>query len=58
MEKFSKDLKNLANKVISHEQKEMIPLTNNEKKLYEKQKVIIHSKNSFAQIKNMKKNLN
>ena len=39
MERFSKDLKNLANKVINHEQKEMIPLTNDEKKLYEKQKV-------------------
>ena len=39
MERFSKDLKNLANKLINYEQKEMIPLTNDEKKLYKKQKV-------------------
>ena len=39
MEKFSKDLKNLAVKVINYEKKEMIPLTNDKKKSYEKQKV-------------------
>ena len=39
MEKFSKHLKNLAMKLINYEKKEMIPLTNDEKKFYEKQKV-------------------
>ena len=57
MEKFSKYLKNQATKIINYEKKEMIPLTNDEKKYYEKQKVI-YVKKSFAQIKMMKKSLN
>ena len=35
MDKFSKDLKSLAMKVINTEKKEMIPLTNNENRYYE-----------------------
>ena len=55
MERFSKDLKNLANKVINHEQKEMIPLTNDEKKLYEKQKVYYICKKQFCTDKKYEK---
>ena len=39
MERFSEDLKNQVIKVINYEKKEMIPLTNDEKNSYEKQKV-------------------
>ena len=39
MEKFSKDLRDLAMKIINYEKKEMIPLTNEEKESYKKQKI-------------------
>ena len=39
MEKFSKDLRNQVMKIINYEKKEIIPLTNDEEKYYEKQKV-------------------
>ena len=39
MEMFCKDLKNQALKIINHEKKEMIPLTDKEKESYGKQKV-------------------
>ena len=39
MERFSEDLKNQVIKVINYEKKEMIPLTNDGKNSYEKQKV-------------------
>ena len=35
IEKFCKDLKGLATKIISYEEKDMIPLTDNENKFYE-----------------------
>ena len=57
MEKFSKDLKNQAIKLNNYEKKEMIPLTNEEKKSYKKQ-FVIYVKKNFAQIKMMKKSLN
>ena len=59
MERFSKDLRNQAMKIINYEKKEIIPLTNDEEKSHEKRKVCyICKKKSFAQIKIMKKNLN
>ena len=58
MENFSKDLRNLAIKAINYEKKEIIPLTIDEKKFYEKQKVCYICKKWFAQIKIIKKNLN
>ena len=39
MEKFCKDLRDQAMKIINYEKKEIIPLTNEEKESYEKQKV-------------------
>ena len=39
MEMFCRDLKNQAMKIINDEKKEMIPLTDEETKFYEKQKV-------------------
>ena len=39
MEKFCKDLREHAMKIIDYEEKEMIPLTDEENKSYEKQKV-------------------
>ena len=39
MEIFCEDLRNLAMKIINYEKKGMIPLTNEEKECYEKQKV-------------------
>ena len=39
MEKFCKDLKNQAMKIINYEKKEMIPLTDEETNSYKKQKV-------------------
>ena len=55
MERFSKDLKNQAIKLINYEKKEMIPLTNDEKKSYEKQKVCYICKKEFCTNKNDEK---
>ena len=38
MKKFCKELKDLGTKIINYEQKEMTPLTDKEKKYYDKQK--------------------
>ena len=37
IENFCKDLKDLATKIIDYEEKEMIPLTDNENTFYEEQ---------------------
>ena len=37
IKKFCSDLKELRTKMINYEEKEIIPLTNNENKLYEEQ---------------------
>ena len=42
MDNFFKDIKNQVIKVINYEKKEMIPLTNNEKKF------VIYVKKTFA----------
>ena len=39
MEKFCKDWKEHAMKIINYEKKEMLPLTDEENEFYEKQKV-------------------
>ena len=39
MQKFSKDLRSIFNKLINYKQKAMIPLTDNEKVLHDSQKV-------------------
>ena len=40
MERFCKDLREHAMKIVSFEEKEMIPLTDKENKFYEKQKLV------------------
>ena len=39
MERFCKDLKEHATKIINYDKKEMIPLTDEENKSYKKQEV-------------------
>ena len=48
MEKFCKDLKKHATKIIKYGKKEMIPLTDKENKSYEKQKVCYICKKEFS----------
>ena len=48
MEKFSKDLREHATKIINYEEKEMIPLTYKEYKSYEKQKACYICKKGFS----------
>ena len=48
MERFCKDLKKHETKIINHEKKEMIPLTDKENKFYEKQKVGYICKKGFS----------
>ena len=45
-------------KIINYEEKEMIPLTDNENRTYEKQKNVTYVKKGFAMIKMKKRNLN
>ena len=54
MEKFCKDLKNKAMRIINYEKKEMIPLTDNENRSYEKQKVCYICKKEFCTDENDK----
>ena len=52
MEMFSKDLRNQVMKIINYEKKEMIPLTDDENKSYEKQKECHICKKEFCTNKN------
>ena len=53
---FCSDLKELATKIINYEENEMIPLTDNENRSYEKQKNVTYVKKGFVMIK-MKKEI-
>ena len=55
MERSFKDLKDQAMKIINYEKKEIIPLTDEEKEFYEKQKVCYICKKEFCTDKNNKK---
>ena len=55
MESFCKDLRQHAMKIINYEKKEMIPLTYEEKELYEMQKFCYICKKIFSTDKNDKK---
>ena len=48
MERFCKDLKKYATKIINYEKKEMIPLTDKENKSYEMQKVCYIRRKGFS----------
>ena len=54
MEKFCKDVRDHAMKIINYEEKEMIPLTDKETKPYEKQKVCYICKKEFSTDENDK----
>ena len=58
MKRFFKDLKENATKIINNKKKEMIPLTDKEKKSYKKQNFVTHAKSNLilmmATIKNHK----
>ena len=47
MERFFKDLKEHATKIINYKKKEMMPLTCEENKLYKKQKICYICKKGF-----------
>ena len=51
---FCSNLKMLGTKIINYEQKEMIPLTDNQNKYYEKQKERYISQKEFCYNKNQK----
>ena len=48
MERFCKDLKEHATKIINYDKKEMIPLTDEENKSYKKQEVCYICKKWFS----------
>ena len=50
MKIFCKDLKDQAMKIINCEQKEMIPLTNEEKESYENLNYVIYAKKNLIMI--------
>ena len=55
MQKFSQDLKEIFIKLINYEQKPMIPLTDQEKEAYDKEKVCFLCKCEFCYNKTNKK---
>ena len=55
IKRFCSDLKELGTKIINHEQKDMLPLTDNENKFYEEQKKCYICKKEFCYDKNEKK---
>ena len=57
IKRFCSDLKELATKIINYEEKEMIPLTDNENKSYEEQEKCHICQKEFCYDKNDKKSL-
>ena len=55
IKKFCSDLKELGTKIINYEEKEMIPLTDNENKFYEEQEKCHICQKEFCYDKNDKK---
>ena len=55
MKIFHKDLRDQAMKIINYEKKEMMPLTNEEKESYEKQRICYICKKEFCTDKNNEK---
>ena len=53
--KFCNDLKELATEIINYEEKKVIPITDKEINIYERQKVCHICKGSFCDDKNKKK---
>ena len=57
IKKFCKELKELGTKIINYEQKEMIPLTDEEKRFYENQKTCYICQKGFCYNKKTRKDL-
>ena len=57
IKKCCSDLKELGTKIVNYEQKEMMPLTDNENKYYEEQKECYISKEEFFDNNNEKKEI-
>ena len=57
MERFCKDLREHATKIINYEKKEMIPLTDEEHESYEKQKFVTYAKKNSILMKMIKMHL-
>ena len=55
VKKFCSDLNKLGTEIIDYGEKELIPLTDNETKSYEKQKNVTYVKKEFCYDKNEKK---
>ena len=55
MKIFHKDLRDQAMKIINYEKKEMMPLTNEEKESYEKQRICYICQKEFCTDKNTEK---
>ena len=58
MERFCKDFRDHAMKIINYEEQEMIPLTDKNNKPYENQKVCYICKKEFSTEKMIKMHLN
>ena len=58
MERFCKDLRVHAMKIINFEEKEMIPLTDKENMFYEKQNFVTYAKKNLVLMKMIKMHLN
>ena len=48
MERFCRNLKEHATRIINYEKKEMIPLTDKKDKSYEKQKFVTYAKKNLV----------
>ena len=55
IKKFCKEIRELGTKIINYEQKEMTPLTNKEKRYYEKQKTCYLCQKRFCYDKKQEK---
>ena len=58
MKRFCSDLKEFGTKIINYEEKDIIPLTDNENRSYEKQEKCHIFQKEFFYDKNKKRNLN
>ena len=58
MKMFCKDLRDQAMKIINYEEKEMIPLIDQEKETHENKKTCTYANKNFVQMKIIKKNFN
>ena len=58
MERFCKDLRKHAMKIVNFEEKDMIPLADKKKSFTKSKKFVTYAKKNLVQIKMIKMNLN